>query len=562
MTSGKGGRAGASSPQQKQRAMPPRPCAPCASPAAKTSTTQTMHYTRLVDALDACELIARIPPDRVQVGAWCLGRMNKKRVLVVLKYLVVVTIPEGCVFFLYPPRNTKCAWRAVIPLECPGPDGKTNIIYRVAFLKSEWLDNGDISRLCAPPAERPGRPIVPSVSFLLVNVFLDVYVRVGGRILRVPADYTYSILGENEVSSEHEPRWYWLGVHVPAALSELVGKQGGWTFKFGVAEKHISRVAVCPSKESIVVLEELPKAGNLWVATEFEYKYPSASITQDPVFPDFVPPALDFKEKRPWPGKRLLEQTAAALDYTDADVRALYQHARRVAAQRKDRGGQLAVKWQALVELAHTAECYREQLLLLKMTRLVPFRAARAHMQGRVRARAERQQSELAARITEHEAAMRALRKSAQCAQATVCELRAQLAEQAEQAQLARQAQLAQQAQQAQLAQLAQEREEHARELQRQLAKERREHAREVAGKNALVAQHSAEIQRLQQEKPEHEDDSDASACAVCLERVVSAHAVVPCGHTYCGECLLKLPETALCPRCNGPISLRMRLWA
>lgn len=44
------------------------------------------------------------------------------------------------------------------------------------------------------------------------------------------------------------------------------------------------------------------------------------------------------------------------------------------------------------------------------------------------------------------------------------------------------------------------------------------------------------------------QEASEEVVCAVCMEIIVEATAVVPCGHTYCGACLNSLTE---CPNCR-----------
>jgi hypothetical protein len=44
------------------------------------------------------------------------------------------------------------------------------------------------------------------------------------------------------------------------------------------------------------------------------------------------------------------------------------------------------------------------------------------------------------------------------------------------------------------------------------------------------------------------QEASEEVMCAVCMEIIVEATAVVPCGHTYCGACLHSLSE---CPNCR-----------
>lgn len=44
---------------------------------------------------------------------------------------------------------------------------------------------------------------------------------------------------------------------------------------------------------------------------------------------------------------------------------------------------------------------------------------------------------------------------------------------------------------------------------------------------------------------------SEECMCAVCMEIMVSASAVVPCGHVFCKECLSGITE---CPNCRFPV--------
>ncbi|KAK9820995.1 hypothetical protein WJX81_005884 [Elliptochloris bilobata] len=48
----------------------------------------------------------------------------------------------------------------------------------------------------------------------------------------------------------------------------------------------------------------------------------------------------------------------------------------------------------------------------------------------------------------------------------------------------------------------------------------------------------------------------DHLKCAVCLEFMVAAHTVVPCGHAFCGECLAGwLDKNSTCPNCRAEAS-------
>ena len=41
-------------------------------------------------------------------------------------------------------------------------------------------------------------------------------------------------------------------------------------------------------------------------------------------------------------------------------------------------------------------------------------------------------------------------------------------------------------------------------------------------------------------------------SCAVCQDTIVAAHSLVPCGHWFCGSCLLQwLPRKQICPTCR-----------
>lgn len=45
------------------------------------------------------------------------------------------------------------------------------------------------------------------------------------------------------------------------------------------------------------------------------------------------------------------------------------------------------------------------------------------------------------------------------------------------------------------------------------------------------------------------EDDFE---CVICRDMLVGAHTLVPCGHVFCGHCLMGwLPKNANCPNCR-----------
>lgn len=48
------------------------------------------------------------------------------------------------------------------------------------------------------------------------------------------------------------------------------------------------------------------------------------------------------------------------------------------------------------------------------------------------------------------------------------------------------------------------------------------------------------------------QDLEDEMSCAVCQDTIVAAHSLVPCGHWFCGSCLLQwLPRKQICPTCR-----------
>ncbi len=45
------------------------------------------------------------------------------------------------------------------------------------------------------------------------------------------------------------------------------------------------------------------------------------------------------------------------------------------------------------------------------------------------------------------------------------------------------------------------------------------------------------------------EDDFE---CVICRDLLVGAHTLVPCGHVFCGHCLMGwLQKNATCPNCR-----------
>ena len=456
-----------------------------------------MFHTRIVP-LDPAVMLAEALAKKNAAGSrgWSLAVMHEAQTLVVEEYLTLLTIPAGCLFVLrYPKDPEKGILKAVISLRCFTEDGKAYVTTRLASMKRAWLDEGVASEVAGLADEHPHRSIAPTLSYQRVNLGFEVYVRLGGPVLRVPADYAYAMVGANATTSPHELRLYWVAVHVPEALCERIGKQRECVLYFGVNETQIARLATRGGEGAIEVLDEFREKAGVWTAPAMDYAYAFKHIAEDFAYPSFVRPALDYRPKRAWPALAVLERQAERCAYTCTDVRALYAKARAIA-RAQDRTHPVAARWARVADALRGALRHVEELALLDMTRQQLWPVARAFMQGQARARAAALQRERAQAEAAHARAMALVRKSAESA-----------------------------------------------------------HAQARAAEQKL-AEHAA-AERLQADAAARED----SVCALCLEHVALDHAVVPCGHCYCGGCLLQLPESSPCPRCMRPMQMRMQLF-